>query len=355
MYNWGVETAGRVRRPTLKQLAEEAGVSIGTASNILNNKAALHSAETIERVLTAAQRLGYRPNRIARSLAARRTHTIGIVMEPQHARFTRNHYATAVLDGVTERLAPHNYHLKLITLNEIDPRTLWMQLDDGTVDGLLLIAPLIDSPLLEYHQHTQLPCVVVGSTLPESLGFYCIDTANGSMMRLLVGWLLEQGHRRIGFIKGPDNQWSARQRLNAYLETMAAWGVDVHPDWIVPSNYEYSGGLAAAHQLLEVQPRLTAIIGSNDLLALGALDACAQRGVRVPQDLSVVGFDDTSMAALVKPSLTTVRNPIHDIGYTAAEALLQQIETGTPVQGTCLMDGELIVRESAKPLHTKKM
>lgn len=344
-----------MRRPTLKQLAEEAGVSIGTASNILNNKTALHSAETIERVLTAARRLGYRPNRIARSLAAQRTHTIGIVMEPQHAVFTRNHYATAVLDGVVEALAPRNYHLKIITLNELDTRTLWTQLDDGTVDGLLLIVPLIDSPLLEYRQHTQLPCVVVGSTLPESLGFYCVDSANESMMRLLVGWLLEQGHRRIGFIKGPDNQWSAHQRLKAYSETMAAWGVEVHPDWVAPSNYEYSGGLAAAHQLLEVQPRLTAIVGSNDLLALGALDACAQRGVRVPHDLSVVGFDDMPLAALAKPPLTTVCNPIHDIGYTVADALLQQIEMGVPMQGTCLMEGELIVRESAAPVRTSKV
>ena len=119
-----MKTTRRVKRPTLKQLAEAAGVSIGTASNILNNKADLHSPETVERVLTVARQLGYRPNRVARSLAARRTHTIGIVMEPQHAIFTRNHYATAVLDGVVEALAPRNYHLKIITLNDLDPRTL---------------------------------------------------------------------------------------------------------------------------------------------------------------------------------------------------------------------------------------
>jgi LacI family transcriptional regulator len=342
-----VNTVRRVKRPTLKQLAEAAGVSIGTASNILNNKADLHSAETVERVLATARRLGYRPNRIARSLAARCTHTIGIVMEPQHAVFTRNHYATAVLDGVVEALMPRNYHLKIITLNSVDPRTLWTQLDDGTVDGLLLLVPLIGSPLLEYRQHTQLPCVVVGSTLPESLGFYCVDSANEPMMRLLVEWLLAQGHRRIGFIKGPDNQSSTHQRLTAYLETMAKWGVEVPPEWIAPSNYEYSGGFTAATQLLQVRPRLTAIVGSNDLLALGALDACARQGLRVPRDLSVVGFDDMPMAALTKPPLTTIRNPIHDIGFAAAEALLQQIETGTPIQGTCLMEGELIIRESA--------
>jgi DNA-binding LacI/PurR family transcriptional regulator len=330
-----VKTTRRVKRPTLKQLAKAAGVSIGTASNILNNKADLHSPETVERVLTVARQLGYRPNRVARSLAARRTHTIGIVMEPQHAIFTRNHYATAVLDGVVEALAPRNYHLKIITLNDLDPRTLWTQLDDGTVDGLLLIVPLMGSPLLEYHQHTHLPCVVVGSTLPESLGFYCVDSANEPMMRLLVNWLLELGHRRIGFIKGPDNQWSAHQRLKAYLETMAEWGVEVQPDWIAPSNYEYSSGFAAATQLLQVRPRLTAIVGSNDLLALGALDACAQHGVRVPRDMSVVGFDDMPMAALAKPPLTT-------------------IETGATLQGNCLMEGELIVRESAAPPQSRK-
>ncbi|MCS7065558.1 MAG: LacI family transcriptional regulator, partial [Fimbriimonadales bacterium] len=168
--------ARRVKRPTLKQLAEEAGVSIGTASNILSNKTALHSPETVERVLSVARRLGYRPNRIARSLAARRTHTIGIVIEPQHSVFTRNPYVTAVLDGVVELLTPSGYHLKIITLRDMHARTLWNQIDDGSVDGIIMVAPLIDSPLLDYFQHVHLPCVVVGSALPESLGFYCVDS-----------------------------------------------------------------------------------------------------------------------------------------------------------------------------------
>lgn len=353
MYN-SVAMTRRIQRPTLKQLAEEAGVSIGTASNILNNKTALHSPETVERVLAAARRLGYRPNRIARSLAARRTHTIGIVVEPQHAVFTRNPYVTAVLDGVVEQLTPQGYHLKIITLRDMNPRTLWHQIDDGSVDGIILVAPLIGSPLLDYFHYTQLPCVVVGSTLPESLGFYCLDAANEQAMRQLTEYLLQLGHRRIGFVKGPDNQWSALQRLHAYLETMRAHGTEVPTDWIAPSNYEYSGGIAAAEQLLQVRPRLTAIIASNDMVALGVLDACAQHGVRVPEDISVVGFDDVPLAALAKPPLTTMRIPIHDIGVEAAQALLQQIETGEPLQGNRFMEGELIIRESAAPPRLTK-
>ncbi|MDW8105943.1 MAG: LacI family DNA-binding transcriptional regulator [Armatimonadota bacterium] len=349
-----MKTARRVKRPTLKQLAEEAGVSIGTASNILSGKTQLHSPQTVERVLTVARQLGYRPNRVARSLAARRTHTVGVVVEPQHAVFTRNPYVTAVLDGVVDSLTPRGYHLKIITLSDLNPRTLWHQIDDGTVDGVIIVAPLISSPLLDYHAHTQLPCVVVGSTLPEALGFYCIDCDNEAMMSRLTEYLIRMGHRRIGFVKGPDNQWSAQQRLHAYLSVMGAHGIRVEADWIAPSNYEYSGGLAAAEQLLRVRPRLTAIIASNDMVALGVLDACAQHGVRVPADVSVVGFDDVPLAALAKPPLTTIRIPIHDIGVEAAQTLLHQIETGETLQGARLVQGELIVRESAAPPHRAK-
>lgn len=341
--------ARRTKRPTLKQLAAEAGVSIGTASNILSNKTALHSPETVERVLSVAKRLGYRPNRIARSLAARRTHTVGIVIEPQHAVFTRNPYVTAVLDGVVELLAPSGYHLKIVTLRDMHPRTLWSQIDDGSVDGVLMVAPLIDSPLLDYYQHVHLPCVVVGSALPESMGFYCVDSASHAMVRRLVEYLVSLGHRRIGFVRGPANQWSAQQRHAAYREAMAAHGIEVAPEWVAQGSYEHAGGFAAAEQLLQVRPHLTAIIASNDMAAIGVLDACAQHGVSVPHDLSVVGIDDIALAGLAKPPLTTVRTPIHDIGLEAARALLHQIETGELLHGTKLFEGELIVRESTAP------
>ncbi|MCS7066394.1 MAG: LacI family transcriptional regulator [Fimbriimonadales bacterium] len=342
----------RRRRPTLAVVAREAGVSIGTASNILGAKATLHSSETVERVLQAARRLGYRPNRIARSLAARRSQTIGIVMEPTHAVFTRNEYATAVLDGVVDRFTPEGYHIKIITLRDLNPRTLWAQIDDGTIDGAILIAPLIGSPLLEWHEHTHLPCVVVGSALPESMGFYCVDSDSEGMITEVVRWLVGLGHRRIGFVQGPEEQWSARQRERAYRQAMAAHGIKVCPDWLARGFYTQEGGRLAAEQLLQVCPPLTAIIASNDPMALGVLEACRQQGVCVPDDLSVVGFDDMPLAALANPPLTTVRNPIHEIGYHAAQALLEQITTGEAKRGNCLIPGELIIRQSVAPLKT---
>jgi LacI family transcriptional regulator len=339
----------RRARPTLAVVAREAGVSIGTASNILGSKAALHSSETVERVLRVARQLGYRPNRIARSLAARRSQTIGIIMEPPHALFTRNEYATAVLDGVVDCFTPHGYHIKIITLRDMNPRTLWAQIDDGTIDGAILIAPLIDSPLLSWHEHTALPCVVVGSALPESLGFYCVDSDSVGMITEVVNWLVDLGHRRIGFVQGPAEQWSARQREYAFRQAMAARGIEVRPEWLACGFYTQEGGRRAAEQLLQVYPPLTALIVSNDPMALGVLEVCRQRGVRVPEQLSVVGFDDIPLAALANPPLTTVRNPIHEIGYHAAQALLEQITSGEVKRGNCLLRGELVIRQSAAP------
>ncbi len=344
-----MKTARRAKRPTLKQLAETAGVSIGTASNILSNKVELHSAETVARVLTAARQLGYRPNRVARSLAARRTHTIGVVIERQHAVFTRNPYATAVMDGLVDALLPREYQLKIITPHRLEPHAVWTELDDGTVDGLVLIAPLRESPILALPPTSALPCVVVGSMLPDEYGYYCIDIDNENTMRALVRYLIGCGHRRIGLIKGPDNHWSAIQRVRGYLDEMTAHGICPPAEWIADSNYEHSGGLLATERLLQITPPLTAIIGSNDLLAMGALDACAQQGVPVPDAVSIVGIDDTPMAALVKPPLTTMRSPIHEIGVHAAEALLQQIETGELLRGARLFETTLIVRESVRP------
>ncbi|MCS6923215.1 MAG: substrate-binding domain-containing protein, partial [Fimbriimonadales bacterium] len=232
---------------------------------------------------------------------------------------------------------------------DLNTRTLWSQIDDGTVDGIIMVAPLIGSPLLDYFHHVHLPCVVVGSALPESMGFYCVDSASHAMIRRLVEYLLELGHWRIGFVLGPQNQWSAHQRLQAYLETMQAQGIVVEPEWIVQGGYDQAGGFAAAEQLLRVRPHLTAIIASNDMAALGVLDACALHGARVPKEVSVVGFDDIALAGLAKPPLTTVRTPIHDIGLEAARALLHQIETGETLHGTKLFEGELVVRESAAP------
>lgn len=343
-------TKPRQTRPTLAMVAKEAGVSIGTASNILTGKTELHTPETVEMVLQVARRLGYRPNRIARSLVARQTHTIGVIMEPAHTVFTRNIYATGVLDGLVDLLSKERYHLKVISLTVMDTRTLWAQVDDGSIDGAVLLVPLIGSPLLEWYQHTPLPCVVVGSVFDESMGFYYVDSDSVGGIRQVVEWLLEQGHRRLGFLRGPSNQTSALRREQAFRETLMAHGVPIVDSWIAGESYLREGGYEAMKSLLSLTDRPTAVVCANDLVAIGALEACRELGVAVPDEISITGFDDIPVAGLTDPPLSTVRNPIHEIGYHAGEALLEQIRTGTRKRGVRLFSGELVVRGSVRVL-----
>jgi len=315
----------------------------------LSNKLELHSPETVQRVLSVAQQLGYRPNRLARSLVAKCTHTIGVVMEPTHTVFTRNPYASAVLDGVLECLMERHYHLKLVTMAEAQPRTLWMQIDDGSMDGAIVICPLDDSPLLEWYAHTSLPCVSVGSLVPAERGIYCVDSDSEHGIRLATEHLLELGHRKLGFVRGPENQFSAYQREQAFRAVLKTYEIPVVEGWIQGDGYEIESGYHGMQAIL-AQPSLpTGVVASNDLVAMGALRACLDHGLSVPEDVSIVGYDDFPGASVVNPPLTTVRNDIHGIGHHAAEVLIEQIETGTLRSGVRLFAGEMVVRGSTAP------
>ncbi|MFQ3610117.1 MAG: LacI family DNA-binding transcriptional regulator, partial [Fimbriimonadales bacterium] len=320
-----------------------------TASNILNNKLELHSPETVKRVLGVAQKMGYRPNRLARSLVAKRTHTIGVVMEPNHTVFTRNAYATAVLDGALECLTARHYHLKIVTMTEVNPQTLWAQIDDGSMDGALLIAPMDSSPLLDWYDHTAMPCVSIGSLTPAERGIYSVDTDSEWGIRLALKHLIELGHRQIGFLRGPSYQFSARQREQTFRATLQAHDMPIVEAWIQGNGFEVDSGYCAMQAILN-QPNLpTAIVASADLPAFGAMRACQERGLSIPDDISIIGFDDFPSASVVNPPLTTLHNDIHAIGYHAAEVLIKQIETGVPRSGVRLFKGTLVIRESTAP------
>ncbi|MCX7993422.1 MAG: LacI family transcriptional regulator, partial [Fimbriimonadales bacterium] len=196
-------------KPTLRDVAERAGCSITTTSNILQGRSHLYKEDMVQRVLSAAHELGYRPNSVARSLARRRTATIGVVLDPQHARITHNVYAHDVLDGILAFLEPRDYDIRLITPRTNDPAAVWRRIDNGSIDGAILIAPVMGSPLLEWQHYSTLPVVAVGSTLPEEYLLSQVDIDNDAAMASLTEWVIQQGHRAIGFIKGHPLHWSA--------------------------------------------------------------------------------------------------------------------------------------------------
>lgn len=337
-------------KPTLRDVAERAGCSITTASNILQGRSHLYREDTAQRVLSAAQELGYRPNSVARSLARRRTAAIGVVLDPSHARITHNLYAHDVLDGILSYLEPRDYDIRLITPRTHDAAAVWRRIDNGSIDGAILIAPVIGSPLLEWQHYSSLPVVAVGSTLPDEYRLPQIDIDNDAAMASLVEWVIQQGHRAIGFIKGHPLHWSAHQRERAFRRVMTVRGVPLREEWILQGDYGPESGAVAALQLLRQKELPTAVIAANDEMAIGFIQQCRAMEVAVPEVLSVAGFDDTYWAQRLGLQLTTVQHDRYQIGYLAAQMLLHHIEaTGEHLPSRILIPGTVVVRQTVAP------
>jgi len=315
---------------------------------VLQNKNHLYSPETAQRVWQAVRELGYRPSSVARSLIRQRTDTIGVILE-ERQEVVLDPYVMSVLEGILEYTVPRNYPIKIVSmLYQQSPDSFLAHVDDGSVDGVVLVAPRTHSAALQWAQQANIPAVVVGSTLPNT-PLSCVDVDDTSAIYQAVCWLIEMGHRRIGHIAGPQTQWSAKRRLQAYRQAMQDAGIEVKPGWVVEGHYTPPSGKEAMEQLLNVAPELTAVVCGNDWMAMGAMEAIYQKGLRVPEDISLVGFDDIDTAQWVTPPLTTMRQPTRQIGAKAAELLINQVETGKRVRETVLFCAEMVVRQSVAP------
>jgi len=337
----------RRNNPTIREVALFADVSIATVSNVLHGKDTLYTALTAERVRGAVRELGYRPNSVARSLVGQRTKTLGFVVEQPHGRLTRNSYMSQLLDGYLEFSVRVGYQIKIITLTNSSCEINRQQLDDGSVDGLALFAPPQDSPLLTWASSTRIPVVVAGS-VPQPCALPQVDFDDEGAAYRVATWIIGQGHRSIGRITGLLSQWSARRRERGILRAFQEAGLDLSDTWRYEGDYSSCCGETGAISLLEANPDLTAIICGNDRAALGAITALQQRGISVPDTVSIVGFDDMDTAQWINPQLTTMRQPMSEMGMKAAEILIRHIETGIRDEAANLLSGELIIRQSVR-------
>ena len=331
--------------PTIKDVAAYAGVSVTTVTNVLHGRGHRFSEETRQKVLRAVEALGYRPNQVARSLVRRRSYTLGVVVEHFRGALLGNPYFSTLLDGVLAEAVQAGYQLKIIALTSSDIEHVRQRTEDGSIDGAILAAPLHQSPLLQWAQECPLPCVVAGSS-PRDLHAACVDVDDENAVYQGVKWLIAQGHRRIAFIAGPVNYWSAHQREQGYLRALSEAGIFVTSHWIRRGNYSTESGRWAMEKLLQVRPPFSAVVCCNDWMALGALEALRRRGICVPEEISVMGFDDVEAAAVASPPLTTIRQPVREIGMRAAKLLIQQIESGTRTPERVIFPGELVQRDS---------
>jgi LacI family transcriptional regulator len=331
---------------TIKDVAAAAGVSYATVSRVLNGYDHV-SPEKRARVLEAAEQLGYVANLQARSLAGGRTGVIGVLLPGLD-----NQYMALVAQGIDEAVSTAGYELMLHTAhrNRTDASMVLAALTRGLTDGLLLLVHL---PPLEYLEklHAQhFPYVVV-----DHAGFDAFSSTV-TAMNWQGGYdatrhLIELGHRRIAHVAGTPDISSAAERLAAYKQALADCGLPFDPALVQTGEFERLGGFQAAARLLALDEPPTAIFAANDLSALGVYDAARERGLRIPDDLSVIGFDDILSAAFVHPRLTTIRQPLVEIGQAAARLLLQRIEDPQRPRDTLVLPTELVIRDSCAPVR----
>lgn len=332
-------------RPTIREVAREAGVSIATVSHALSGKRPVSGA-TRRRIKAAAQRLGYRPNQVAAAMITGRTRTLGIIV-PDIA----NPFFGELVRAAESAAAARGYTI-VICSSELDPalEARYVEvLQDRRVDALLYLAGTdAGNGSLRPLARSGLPLVVLDEALPSAprtASVLTVDNEEGG--RLAARHLLDLGHKELGVITGPAGLPTARARLGGYVEVAAEAGLKPHRRRIrYAAAYTLEAGRSAAADLLAREPDLTGLFCANDLMALGAVGAARELGRDVPRDLSMVGFDDIFVSALVSPPLTTVRQPVVRLGKEAADLAIALIEQETAGPERRTLPVALVVRDS---------
>ena len=325
---------------TLQEVADAAGVSPATVSRFLNGtaKVADDKRKVIERIIGE---LNYKPNRLAQSLKMGSTRTIGVLTQSLESG-----YFNKTMTGIEDVMKAAGYALLIMSGHwHADEEAERVELLIGRrVDGVVILTGnMTDAQILKFSK--RVPIVAFGRKLEgeRAIGF-CLDNyaAACSAMDLLI----EQGHRRIAFICGPDDQEDARARLAGYRDSLERNKIALDPNLVVAGDFQEPGGLLAVDQLLASNQRFTAIFAGNDLTAYGARLALYRRSIRVPDDISIIGFDDLHSSMYTTPPLTTVRQPLYEVGTCIANLLLPMLgQPGAPVEIPAL---SLMVRESVR-------
>jgi LacI family transcriptional regulator len=329
-------------RSTIREIARAAGVSIATVSRVINGRPDV-APHTREAVLRVVREHGFSTNRNARALSGGRTGLVGVTLPIVEAA-----YFAVILSGASEALYEHDMRIVLCpTLHQHEREvTLLDRLMHGTTDGAILMLPEESNAELKALKQTGYSFVVVDPRVQLDDGVPAVSAAHASGARAATEHLLSLGHRRIGAISGPPDWMASTERLNGYRSGLAAAGVLPATELVVQSDFSIENGEEAAGSLLDLPEPPTAIFGFNDNVAIGALRAAAARSLQVPRDLSVVGFDDSEQSALVTPALTTVRQPLAEMGRMAVSQLLRLLEHQRVEAMSIELATRLVVRES---------
>jgi DNA-binding LacI/PurR family transcriptional regulator len=336
-------------RVTLKEVASTAGVSYQTVSKVLNNQIQV-SKETQERIYEAARILGYRPNYTARSLRSQRSFTLGYSWPPAPPDQV-NPILDQFLQSMFQASEERGYYLLSFPYHTDERKRLAAYsdlIDTGRVDGFVLSSIEYNDPRVLFLLEKKFPFVAFGRSNPD-LDFPWIDVDGARGIEMAVQHLIERGHRRIAALAWPEDSRVGNNRMEGYFSALRAAGIDANPAWVRRGEGIYSFGFSATLELLQLpeEVRPTALVTLNDTMATGAIWAAKEAGRRVGQDFAIAGFDDAPMAQYLDPPLTTMRQPVWEVGQRIIPLLLDYIDSGElPARHSVMVAPELIVRKS---------
>ena len=344
----------RVRSPTIKDVAEKAGVSLKTVSRVINNEPSVHE-RTREKVQRAIDALGYQPDPSARSLRGTRAWAIGLVYDNPNA-----HYVISMQNGVLSVCRERGFGLQIHPCDSTSP-TLVEELCElvrrSRLAGLVLAPPMSEQKaLIETLAAEKIPFVrIISARKDPKDGYPCVFVDDRDAAYAITEHLIQLGHHRIGFLWGGKHHRSSPERYQGYEDALRAYGMPLDNELVVEGDYSFDDGFRGARKLLALEHRPTAIFGSNDEIAAGVLAAAKSGGIDVPWELSIAGFEDSPFSKQSWPALTTARQATTDIGRHATRRLIAELEREAHgIAGEISNEGfspELVVRGSTAPIR----
>jgi LacI family transcriptional regulator len=338
------------RGVTIMDVARASGVSYATVSRVLSGYEFVRES-TRNRVMEAVKHLGYVANLQARSLAGGRSRIIGLLVPNLD-----NSYVGTITRGIDQELERANYDLMLYTSHRHPGNESFYvsAIANGLTEGLLLVAPLVPTTYLDALRAQNYPYVLIDQA-DTTENSSVVEATNWQGAYEATRYLSQLDHTRIAFITGALAVRSAVERLRGYKAALADCNIPVREELVVEGDYQQQTGYETTKCLLQsVCPPPTAIFAANDLSAFGAMDAARECGLRIPDDISIIGFDDIPQASLVYPKLTTVRQPLEQMGRVAVKMLLERIEDRSRPPQRVTLATQLVIRDSCGPYQTER-
>lgn len=332
---------------TIKDIGREAGVSTASVSKVLNGDYGNVSAETKEKILRVAKRLNYRPNRLARGLVNNRTNIIGLMVPD-----ISNPFFGELAKGIESKADSYGYKLILCNTNEeVKKENSYIDvLIEYSVDGVIATGNinLADSAISELKDHN-IPLVSIDRDTDDETYKVYVGNLEGSF--IATEHIIRNGHKKIAFIGGEGMMGSRNLRLDGYLKALRQYDISVNYDLVKIGNYQMETGYLYAKLFIESKANFSAVVCGNDLIAFGALNAIKDKGLRVPQDISLIGFDDIYLTTMMEPKLTTIKQPLLEISNYAVDVLVSLIDKKKVDERVKIFIPKLIERDSVLNLN----